>query len=193
MPDLAYVTRSVYGAWRLARLDPGGMTFFELSVPGFWRSFFAAVVVAPAYAVLVALRFGHETEFSPELDLELGPFLVAKLVAYAVTWAAFPLAMMVIARLLSLSAFYIPFIIAYNWSAVIQIAVFLPVSLIGASALLPDTLAGILMMTATLAIFFYQWFIARVALQTTGLVAAVLVVFDRVLGILIDLGATVSL
>ncbi len=190
MPDLAYVTRSVYGAWRLARLDRGGMSFFELSIPGFWRSFFAAVVVAPAFAVLVALRFGHETELGPDLDL--GPFLVVKLVAYAVSWAAFPLAMLVLARLLSLSAFYVPFIIAYNWSAVIQIAVFLPAALIEASGLLPETLAGILMMIATMAILSYQWFVARVALQTTGVMAAGLVAFDLLLGILIDRGATFS-
>ena len=190
MPDLAYVTRSVYGAWRLARLDPGGMSFFELSIPGFWRSFFAAVVVAPAYVVLVVLRFEHETEVGPDLDL--GPFFVLKLVAYAVTWAAFPLAMLVLARLLSLSAFYVPFIIAYNWSAVIQIAVFLPVALIEASGLLPATLAGILMMIATLAILCYQWFVARVALQTTGLIAAGLVAFDLLLGILIDVRLTLS-
>ncbi len=190
MPNLAYVTRSVYGAWRLARLDPGGMSFFELSIPGFWRSFFAALVVAPAFAVLVALRFDHETELGPELDL--GPFLVVKLVAYAVSWAAFPLAMLVLARLLSLSAFYVPFIIAYNWSAVIQIAVFLPAALIEASGLLPEILGGILMMIATMAILSYQWFVAHVALQTTGFIAAGLVAFDLLLGILIDRGATFS-
>ncbi len=190
MPDLAYVTRSVYGAWRLALLDPDGMRFFELSIPGFWRSFFAAVVVAPAFAVLVALRVEHETEVGPDLDL--GPFLVLKLVAYAVTWAAFPLAMIVLARLLALSAFYVPFIIAYNWSAVIQIAVFLLTSLIKASGLLPETVAGLLMMIATMAILFYQWFVARVALQTTGFIAAGLVAFDLLLGILIDVGVTSS-
>ncbi len=190
MPDLAYLTRSVYGAWRLARLDPAGMTLFELSIPGFWRSFFAAVVVAPAYVVLVVLRFEHETEVGPDLDL--GPFLLAQLVAYTVTWAAFPLAMIVFARILSLSTFYVPFIIAYNWSAVIQMAVFLPTALIGASGLLPATLAGILMMIATFAILCYQWFVARVALQTTGLIAAGLVAFDLLLGILIDVGVTLS-
>ncbi len=190
MPNLAYLTRSVYGAWRLARLDSGGMTFFELSIRGFWRSFFAAVVVAPAYAVLVALRVEHETEVGPDLDL--GPFLVLKLVAYAMTWAAFPLAMIVLARLLALSAFYVPFIIAYNWSAVIQIAVFLLAALIKASGLLPEPVAGVLMMVATMAILFYQWFVARVALQTTGLIAAGLVVFDVLLGILIEYSLTPS-
>jgi hypothetical protein len=187
MPDLAYLTRSVYGAWRLARLDPAGMTLFELSIPGFWRSFFAAVVVAPFYVALVVLRFEHETDLGA--DLELSPFLGVKLVAYAISWVAFPLAMLAIARLLSLGAFYVPFIIAYNWSAVIQIAVFLPVSLIEASGLLPEALGAALMMIATIAILFYQWFIARVALQTTALTAAGLVAFDLLLGILIDVGA----
>lgn len=184
MPDLAYLTRSVYGAWRLARMDPAGMSLFELSIPGFWRSFYAAAVVVPFYLALVLLRFDQEHDLGAVF--ELLPFVAVKLIAYAVAWAAFPLVMLALVRLLSLDAFYIPYIIAYNWAAVIQIAVFLPAALIEASGLLPEALGAIVMMVATAAILFYQWFVARVALQTTVLTAAGLVVLDLLLGILID-------
>ena len=48
---------SIYGAYRLARLDAAGMSYFDTSVAGFWRSFFAAVIIAPFYAMLLAIRF----------------------------------------------------------------------------------------------------------------------------------------
>lgn len=187
MPDIAYLTRSIYGAWRLARLDRAGMTLFELSIPGFWRSFFAAVVVAPFYLALIFLRFEQEADLGAVV--ELLPFVVVKLIAYAVSWVAFPLAMLAITRLLSLGAAYIPYIIAYNWSAVIQIAVLLLAALIQASGLLPEALGAALIIVVPIAILFYLWFIARVALQTTALTAAGVVVLDLLLGALIDFSA----
>ena len=53
MPDHEEVLHSLYGAYRLAFLDRSGMSHFNLSVDGFWRSFFAAVLVAPGFALLV--------------------------------------------------------------------------------------------------------------------------------------------
>ena len=48
MPDRQEVLSALYGAYRLAWFDVSGMTFLNLTVEGFWRSFFAAVLVAPA-------------------------------------------------------------------------------------------------------------------------------------------------
>ena len=61
MPPKQEIVASLYGAWRLMRLDPTGMTYFNLSADGFWRSFFAAVIVAPAYVlfVVVGLATAH--------------------------------------------------------------------------------------------------------------------------------------
>ena len=71
MPSLAEVARAIYGAWRLMLFDADGMTFFDLSTGGFWRSFFAAVVVAPLYAVLVVIDLGAREEvFGPKADIE---------------------------------------------------------------------------------------------------------------------------
>ena len=43
MISLREVITALYGAYRLARFDPGGLGFYEVTVQGFWRSFFAAV------------------------------------------------------------------------------------------------------------------------------------------------------
>ena len=40
------------------------MAHFNLTVEGFWRSFFAAVLVAPAYAILVGMQLSAEAEDS---------------------------------------------------------------------------------------------------------------------------------
>ncbi len=182
MPSRQHVVRAIYGAWRLALLDARGMSHFELTIEGFWRSFFAAVVVAPAYAILVALGLGERApiEAAPEA------FFLVKLVTYLVGWAAFPVVMIALARVLSLSSYYVSYIVAYNWSQVIQIAVLLPVTLLERSGALPEGMASMLVFLATLAILFYQWFVARGALQTTGWIAAGLVFVDVVLGVFID-------
>ena len=53
MPDRQEVASSLYGAWRLACLDESGMGYFNISVEGFWRSFFAAVLLAPVYMLAI--------------------------------------------------------------------------------------------------------------------------------------------
>lgn len=181
MPSREYVIRHIYGVWRLARLDPSGMGCFDVSIGGFWRSFFAAVVVAPFYAALVIPRVAHEIAAGVDVSLFIG----VELMVYAVGWAAFPIVMVLLARLLSLEAAYVPYIIAYNWSAVVQVGVFLPVTLLSESAVLSEGVSGLLVMIAVLAIWAYQWFIARVALGTTAFTAAGLVILDQLLGYLI--------
>ena len=56
IPTAGETLRALYGAYRLARLDAGGMAYFDSSIGGFWRSFFAAVLVVPFYALLLVMR-----------------------------------------------------------------------------------------------------------------------------------------
>lgn len=184
MPDAAYVARATYGAWRLARLDPGGMGLFDLTVEGFWRSFFAAVVVAPFYFITVVIRFGTEAETG--LEAGVVAYLMVKLAAYGVGWVLYPIVMIGVARLMSLSERYVPFIIAYNWSGVIQMAALFPLAMLEAGGIANEGFFGVLAMVVTGAVLFYQWFVARVALATTGLTAAAMVMLDLALAILVD-------
>lgn len=181
MPDQQEVLRSIYGAYRLARLDRSGMGQFNLSVEGFWGSFFAAILVAPGYALLVA----QDLMIHPE---ELNPVwaFVVETVAYCIGWAAFPLVAIVLTHLLGLSRNYSAMIIAANWAAVIQIGVFLVA--IGLGYILPG-FGGLVVTIATGAILFYQWFVIRTALDTSGGIALVLVLIDLFVNSAINLTA----
>ena len=59
--------------------------------------------------------------------------LLAELVAYVVGWVAFPVAAIFLTRLLGLAARYVPLIVANNWSAVVQIALYTAVVVLGTS------------------------------------------------------------
>jgi hypothetical protein len=179
MPDQEEVLRSIYGAWRLAWLDRSGMGDFNLSVEGFWRSFFAAALVAPGYALLVV----QELVARPEAVSPAWAFVIETL-AYGIGWAAFPLAALVLTQLMGLSRNYAAMIIAANWAAVIQIGAFLAAVAIG--FVLPP-LAGFTVALATGAILFYQWFVIRTALDTTAGIAIALVLVDLLVSSAISL------
>jgi hypothetical protein len=181
IPDQQEVYRSLYGAWRLAWLDRSGMGYFNLSVDGFWRSFFAAILVAPGYALLVV----QELAARPE-EVTPGWAFVVETLAYVIGWAAFPLAAIVATQLLGLSRNYAAMIIAANWAAVLQIGLFLGAMILG--FVLPP-LAGALITIATGGILFYQWFVIRTALDTTGGIAIALVLLDLLLNSAISLTA----
>ena len=182
IPDRAEVLRSLYGAWRLARADGTGMQHFNLSVEGFWRSFFAAIIVAPGYALLVA----HRT-LDREGGYDLGSTVVVESIAYLAAWAAFPLAAVVLTQLLGLGRHYVELIVAVNWAAVLQIAAFLAV--VALSLLLPEGLGALLLAIVTGALMLYQWFVMRTALRTTGGIALALVQVDLLLSTVINLSA----
>ena len=84
MPDREEVLGALYGAYRLARIDPAGMTYFNLSFEGFWRSFFAAVLVAPAYAVAHNWTAVLQTAVFLAVVV-LGPILAQVLATFLVT------------------------------------------------------------------------------------------------------------
>lgn len=182
MPDREEILGALYGAYQLARLEPAGMTYFNLSFDGFWRSFFAAVLVAPAYAVLIGLRVAEEPE-----AVDLGLLAVTESIGYVLAWCAFPLVAIVLTRLLGLARNYVALIVALNWTAVLQTAVFLLVVLLG--PILPEVLATLLVTLTTGAILAYQWFVIKTALETTGGIALMLLLVDLVVTSTINLGA----
>ena len=195
MPSREEVLRSLYGAYLLARMDRSGMSQFDLSIDGFWRSFFAAVLVAPGYALLVAQKLAARVEPVPEdrpsaaavQQFDLGWVLLVQTLAYIVGWAAFPLAAAAVTWALGLGRHYVPLIVASNWAAVIQIGLFLVA--LALSFVLPSPLSGLVLTLTTVSILFYQWFVTRTALQTTGGVALALVLLDLLLNTVINLSA----
>ena len=167
----------VYGAWRLARRDPAGLIWFDDSPDGFWNSFWGPALVLPGFLVLQAI----DGAFAEDIALPL----VVHLIAYVIGCVAFPLAVAHIADGLQRSHTYCRFIVAYNWSAVIQMAVLLPVALL--VQLFPG--AAVLNVAATMVLLVYQAYIAHVALAVKPGTAGLLVVLDLMIGALIQMSS----
>ncbi len=185
MLSIGEITRSVYGSWRLAHLDPGGMAYFDATEEGFWRSFRVAILVAPAYALLVLLGYAVtpvDTAAPPPGDVRL---VAVEAIAYAIAWMAFPLVAHYLVMALDREREYVGFIVAYNWSSVLQIGVMLPVAAINAAGLVPEAVGGVLGFAAAAALLAYSWFIAKTALRTGGLPAAGLVAMDVMINFLL--------
>lgn len=180
LPSAREVSSALFGAWRLAHLDKSGLTWFGSSVEDFWKSFFAAVIVAPGHILVLLLRL---TQL--EIAADLLSIVLIQTLAYAIIWLAFPLAMHHVSEAMGREHRYQLFIVAFNWIKVIQMLVLLPVAALVETGWLPLGLGGLLNATVAVAILFYTWFTTRLALETTGPAAAGIVFLDILLVFLI--------
>ncbi len=154
------VAQALYGAWRLARLDASGLDQFGDTAEAFWRSFYAMLVAAPFYVILVAFRLsGLETTNGP-----IHIFLV-EVIAYVIGWFAYPFIMLYVADFLDRRERYYRYIAAYNWATVLLIALLTIVSVAVESLQLSVPSAVFLSFVIMLVVLVYWWFIARVGLD----------------------------
>lgn len=177
MVPIPEATGAIFGAWRLARLDPHGLSYFNATETGFWRSFFAALLTAPVYILMVALDYAQQPLAASDGE---GRIVIVHAIAYAISWTAFPLAMATVARLIDRQRHYIRYIVAHNWGNVLEMALFLPVTVVAASGV-PQLV--VLPAVAMLLIFAYRWYVTRTALEITGFQAMAIVGVDLALDI----------
>ena len=181
MPSFGHIVYGVYGAWRLARLDRGGMAYFEQTVEGFWRSFFAAALVAPGYVILVLADLAaHDS------DVGVLRIFAVHICAYALSWVVYPVAVHPICAAMNRQGDFIGFIVAFNWAKVIQMAAYLPVIVMTTAEVLPAGMAGALNGFIYILLFGYQWFVTRTALDIRPFAAVGLVGLDLIIGVIIS-------
>jgi len=190
------VVFGLFGAWRLARFDPAGLQCFDRSRDGFWRSFWAAVIAAPGYAILIYLRLAERLSVDAPLTaggaplppITAGPFRLALVegIAYVVGWVAFPLTAWYLVSAMGRAERYFGYIAAYNWASLIPVGAYLLVALIGALGVLPDTIEILLSLVVTGYVLVYLHYIARMALGIEVLPAAGLVVIDVLIAIFLS-------
>jgi hypothetical protein len=178
--------QSIGAAIRLARFDAGGMNDLNLTLDGFWRSFGAALLLAP-FTAIMNITLQTETEASALA------VVAAETVQYAISWIAFPVLMIFVARLLGLSGRYVPFIIAYNWSNVVQVGLFFALTMLAAVGFIAGEVEVLVDIVASLFVLAYLTFIARTALGVPWATAGAIVVLDIVVSILLFVGTVAVL
>jgi hypothetical protein len=177
----AEVWLALTGALRLARGDPRGLLCFDASEDGFWRSFRAAVLCYPFYLILLAFPI----ELGDAPDLDAWRVLAVETIHFVISWVAFPLLMLPITDWLQRSDRFYGFMVAYNWCQVPQTAAVAVVALAGGSGLLSAEGMLIADLIAGLAGLVYEWYIARVSLAVSRPRAALVIIADIVLAIVL--------
>jgi len=180
IPNFRDIVYGIYGAWRLARLDRGGMVYLDRTFEGFWKSFFAAVLIAPAYMALVAIDMAEREVSAGALRL-----LVVHASAYTLGWTVYPTVTRAVCQAIGRDGAYVGFIVAFNWAQVIQMIVYLPIIVLGALGLIPEGASALLHVIVYSVILAYQWFVTRTALDISPLGAAGFVGLDLVISILV--------
>ena len=171
------VLASLFGAWCLIRFDPRGLSYFNRTVEGFWRSFFAAVIVLPLFLALSSM---HAHEMGTARSNGVGVHLLR----YAMGWVAFPIIMAILARVLDRTGHYANYIIAVNWIAVPQWALVLFASSVGVA--LGGAVGDLISVLLLLLLLCYDFFVTRIALDIGVGKAVLVVVIGVLLGFVLD-------
>ena len=174
------------GASGLLRGDAGAMRHFDVSFEGFWKSFFAILVILPIVLLyihgewqtlsLAEARSGDPLDVPPSY----GVFLLKRLFVTLLDWLAYPLIVLAAARPLGIEARVVPYIVAQNWCTAIVSAIVAAPGIMFGYGLTSGTIAG--MMTLVLFAFALRYFyvVARIALDVPAGFAIGLVAFNAV-------------
>lgn len=174
IPPLLEVASSLRAAARLFVLDRDAMAGFNLTIEGFWRSFFAAAFGLPYYAVVL---------WGPYRDGEVG--LLAATAAYVLSWVLFPALAAVLARLLNLGRNYIGYIVAFNWAGALMPQPLLLLALAYRAGLIDEQAYSLVSLGLFAAFLWYGWAVTRIGLGAGIVTACGFVILSNLLDVLI--------
>jgi hypothetical protein len=182
MITLEQIKQILSGMLRIARFDARGVDYFENTADEFLRSFYAALIVAPPYAILLALETDAEI-----IGPDIVRFIAVRIIAYVTIWVAYPLFLYYLTRAMDCAENYLRYIAAYNWTNVLIVVIMLASSVLVQSMVGPEPEVGktptYLLFIATavglgvlLALFAYNWFVAKTALAVSNHTAFIVVI-----------------
>lgn len=176
MPPPDDIFRQLFGAWRMMTGKRDGLRLLDLSLDGFWNSFFAIVVAGPAmlasWVPLAGDLAGTDSGFGLRLSV-----LVRLALADLGAWVLPLVALAATASFAGIRNRFAHYVVASNWGSAIFAWMTLPVSLIrlflpGAADLAVG--ASLLVFIATLVLY---WRLTDAALEKGPAVATAVFVF----------------
>ncbi|MEC9345312.1 MAG: hypothetical protein VYB54_03730 [Pseudomonadota bacterium] len=164
VPSLPEIARALFATWRIARGDRGAVAYLPNTPDAVWKSFFAAVLLAPFWAVVIwAMATAAWADYEPL------PVALINLASYAAAWLVWPVLSHEIARFGGCLDNWCRYVVAYNWSEIWIMMLRLPIVAVMAGGLL-DTGPALLLWLVSLALVVgYRYLIAR---EVLGLGAA---------------------
>lgn len=191
MPSLNEILNGAYAAWRIALRDPQAVTWLDDSVSGAWKSFAAAVLVVPYYFLATWQQLTNVSS----LAVNVPTIIVVESICYALGWLIFPLLVHHFCVVTQREHLFRRFLVALNWSALVQMMVLLPLVLLDASHSIPQDWQNAIYLAVGLLLYAYLGMIIRDTLEiaaagVVGLViccilvdATLLAVAQNILGV----------
>jgi len=188
------VARGLQGALGFLQRDPAAPSYFENTAESCLRSFQVMILVAPLYAVVLAILYSNVTTTADGWEI-----VAVEALRYTVDWLLFPVIFFEIARRQNWVGQYPRYVSALNWVN-LPLMVVAVVAVVLASIL--PTAAAILIQLGLYGLLFY-WFLAvtRSVLNASWVQSFMLllvnwvpsrflsVIVDRFLGIAPAIGA----
>lgn len=187
VPTRQEIANNLNGVWLLVKRDRGGVSWLDGSVDGFWKSFFAAVMLAPFYALMLWMA-----RYSTMAEADLTAVILIEGVAYIGAWMFWPLVASEICRFLDPGMDARTYIVACNWSEVWIMALRLPLLTLAVSGIFSDGAYAFLSLIAMGAVIYYRYIIARETLPAATPLAIGLAITDMMAGILWRMGTDMA-
>jgi hypothetical protein len=178
------VFEGLYGAWRLLLGDRGAVALFDDSIAGFWKSFFAAILILPIYLIMTAMG---TIEFDASPSLPATVLIVLEF--YIIAWVLWPLIIGHILPVLDQSENFTLYIVAYNWMSAIGTGLFFIAVLVTTLLPIPDGFSALILVGALLGVLGYHGLIAHTTLNISigvaiGLTIANFILHEIVQGVM---------
>lgn len=153
-----------YGVWRLMTGRQDGLRLLDISVDGFWNSFFAILVALPAL-LISWLSFANEAEALMLLPGSRFDILARLVISGIASWVIPLIGLGVVAPYVRIADRYVHYVVATNWATALIAWMMLPPTLLQIFFPQFDELATLL----SLVIFFVTMFLSwRVTVAAIG-------------------------
>lgn len=180
-PSAAEIAVNFDAAWRLFKRDASGAQQFSHDPQATIQSFWAALVYAPLF-ILATYLFADDMR----KEILFLRVILIEAVFYVIAWTAWPLAAYSLTKVFNVSADYMRYVTAYNWSAGPILLVYCGMGMMdllvsfGAEAFL------ILSLGALIWSLVYHSFYLRLVLPISIGISVLLVVCELALGLFIQ-------
>ena len=179
VPPRDEVALALAGTGQVLLGNRQAMRWFNATVEGFWRSFFAGILVLPIYALLLAMDWESMPHHHGGMVT-----LVSELLVYVVHWTAWPVLMLAVLPIIDRGERFLGYIVAYNWLSVPLTVIYGAVLLLNNAELLPGGFSTVF--AVLLAVLFAETWLARLALSVGWLFAIGLTALDFALSLTIS-------
>ncbi len=163
----------------LARGRSEGMRYVQADVGGVQCSFWALAVSAPAIVCLQLIVWAQDT-----IPADASHVLALDMMSYLVGWLGFVVLSFYVVPVLNAGPHWGRFVVAWNWCNVVENMLLVVGSIPGLLHVPPAIDEASQIITTGWALWI-EWYATTLALGASGLAAALLVILDQLIGLLL--------